>query len=178
MPEPISEPECRHCGFEKSMHHAPELICPAYSTFDPKPPASPGWQPIATAPKDGTRIAVAAYDGEVWQFRTDYWRDYWQGHGQGFGWIVEPTHWMSLPEPPVPLPPASEVIVDGRTCLFFRGPGGRWYIKDGANQIGDKCLHRDGTWRYASSLTPQDEWLFATESAARAFAEQAAQEDQ
>lgn len=59
---------------------------------------SDGWQPIETAPKDGTRVltfrvkfreamAVAWFDGEEWR----------PVHGSAW---PDPTHWMPLPEPP------------------------------------------------------------------------------
>jgi hypothetical protein len=206
-------------------------------------PATPGWQPIATAPKDGTRIAVAAYDGEVWQFRTDYWRDYWRGQGQGFGWIgVEPTHWMSLPEPPMPLPPApaSEhkssalgqpavrvgdglatdwrhksatedrfnsdksptaavgdesvtgarrfldqtataetpiVVADVKYHIAPSANGEHWLIEDTEHWM--RYLRHDRVWVQCGAWDGNslDDFKFATESAARAFAEQAAQEN-
>ena len=62
------------------------------------------WQPIETAPKDGTRICLAEYDdGELWpeearwSFWTDYWREY-PGGGAGFGQPRIPTRWIPLPE--------------------------------------------------------------------------------
>lgn len=63
------------------------------------------WQPIATAPKDGTRMLVACTNGAVYAVR-------W-GPLPDDGWVVVggsdlsvgrvrriPTHWMPLPQPP------------------------------------------------------------------------------
>ena len=54
------------------------------------------WQPIETAPKDGTRVlifsvdevVVAHYEGDMW-CENEY-DNLWHN----------PTHWMPLPEPP------------------------------------------------------------------------------
>jgi hypothetical protein len=63
------------------------------------------WQPISTAPKDGTRLLVSE-GGEVqvvaWR-ATPYGRQNW-GADDGesvfvAGWF-SPTHWMPLPPPP------------------------------------------------------------------------------
>lgn len=62
------------------------------------------WQPIETAPKDGTVFIAASTlaDGASWVFGTASWRNSWP-HGfvergtLATGW----THWMPLPEPPV-----------------------------------------------------------------------------
>lgn len=59
-----------------------------------------GWQPIETAPKDGTRILVFREneDGhEQKRIGVDYFK-------RGVWWLsrtqMRPTHWMPLPEPP------------------------------------------------------------------------------
>ena len=55
----------------------------------------PNWQPIESAPKDGTEILLYPYAVCKWDtedgafFRDD--SDIWPQH---------PTHWMPLPKPP------------------------------------------------------------------------------
>lgn len=56
------------------------------------------WQPIETAPRDGTRVLLAG-EGLVRECRWCYgdWQDPVYGE-----WFFEttPTHWVPLPEPP------------------------------------------------------------------------------
>jgi hypothetical protein len=75
------------------------------------------WQPIATAPKDGTLVRVRFYRPNVFESADGNHQDWecnaiydasdqppltaspWQNeNGQGFFWT--PTHWMPLPAPP------------------------------------------------------------------------------
>jgi hypothetical protein len=59
-----------------------------------------GWQPIETAPKDGTIVLV--WDGE--NMAVADWVEF--PYRPGGGWMEgievfsDPTHWMPLPEPP------------------------------------------------------------------------------
>lgn len=62
------------------------------------------WQPIATAPKDGTVIwgcdAVRGYDGKVVYTQSHEWMCVgFNQFGMDIGFY--PTHWMPLPKPPV-----------------------------------------------------------------------------
>lgn len=66
-----------------------------------------GWQPIETAPKDGTHVIFAtAYDGKIvhsvhsgaWGPAYDRGPNAWV---EDYDYkICEPTHWMPLPQPP------------------------------------------------------------------------------
>lgn len=51
------------------------------------------WQPISTAPRDGTEVLTFSPTGGM---RVDWARDdeKWQE------WVGHPTHWMPLPERP------------------------------------------------------------------------------
>jgi hypothetical protein len=59
-----------------------------------------GWQPIETAPKDGSPVLGVwqclnqTWDYNVVQFSDDVWWNYY------FDGSHTPTHWMPLPEPP------------------------------------------------------------------------------
>lgn len=62
------------------------------------------WQPIETAPRDGTLI-IGWEPGDVPRVCWPYWRTDQEGlwrysdafHGS---YAITPTHWMPLPDPP------------------------------------------------------------------------------
>jgi len=80
------------------------------------------WQPIETAPKDGSWVLITSYNTANWSDGVD--RSYWQTQTAHFingHWVTEsypdshygymeveylttyadgPTHWMPLPAPP------------------------------------------------------------------------------
>ena len=64
------------------------------------------WQPIETAPKDGTLIIVHTYTGNTtiaWYYKeTGLWPhdEPYSEDGEPCN-VGYPTHWMPLPEPPV-----------------------------------------------------------------------------
>lgn len=73
------------------------------------------WQPIETAPRDGTYVLVGRDMGEPWGFVRG--TGCWWGDGRDFvsGWICRgisdppgelglgsPTHWAPIPSPPKP----------------------------------------------------------------------------
>lgn len=56
------------------------------------------WQPIETAPKDGTEIlAVTTYAGEPYIDVVSFAHPYWIRSNR---YACRPTHWMPLPKPP------------------------------------------------------------------------------
>ena len=63
------------------------------------------WQPIETAPKDGTHILLARTDSE-WVCQGRYvcddkgWYELNNDASDHWGGEIYPTHWMPLPEPP------------------------------------------------------------------------------
>lgn len=60
------------------------------------------WQPIDTAPADGTRVLVLE-DSEVflsWQHRPGRWHT----PDESGRWELTPTYWMPLPKIPDVLP--------------------------------------------------------------------------
>lgn len=62
------------------------------------------WQPIETAPKDGSLILIYAKRGQAIGFWDDCWKidlEFVEWEGAAWGTIYNPTHWMPLPEPPV-----------------------------------------------------------------------------
>ena len=58
------------------------------------------WQPIATAPKDGTEVIL--YDPAWTRATTGIWDEhagFWC-YGDDYWFKAKPTHWQPLPEPP------------------------------------------------------------------------------
>lgn len=72
------------------------------------------WQPIESAPKDGTEILVAgptpghSRDGayiSVGMFDDGLWWSSWWEEREEENALFPPTHWQPLPPPPSPLSP-------------------------------------------------------------------------
>ena len=73
--------------------------------------AFPLWQPIATAPTDGTEIIVGwegrMVSGGFWFSRRQAWVT---PHGHYIR-AASPTHWLPLPDPPAASEPQSPAEV-------------------------------------------------------------------
>lgn len=63
-----------------------------------------GWQPIETAPRDGTRVRLLCSGREDFGFYQDYTERMLPGDTLSGEWSTEyghgePTHWRPLPPP-------------------------------------------------------------------------------
>lgn len=70
---------------------------------DGNKPSVGQWQPIETAPKDGTEILAYGRKQDGAYFVAFEYGDWWCAGPWDEGWCElnhAPTHWMPLPEPP------------------------------------------------------------------------------
>jgi len=71
-------------------------------TFEPTEKMKMDWQPIETAPRDGTLILIAGgtfFGVDIAAWRRDGWCGGYGAEYDGEYWH-KPTHWMPLPPPP------------------------------------------------------------------------------
>ena len=57
------------------------------------------WQPIETAPKDGSHFLGAEFWDNKWWYEEIWYSHTWKFGGGNF--LTKPSHWMPLPKPPV-----------------------------------------------------------------------------
>ena len=60
------------------------------------------WQPIETAPKDGTKV-LFWHNGDIhlaWWRKNILGQEGFGGYGWSYAEFSMPTHWMPSPEPP------------------------------------------------------------------------------
>ncbi len=57
------------------------------------------WQPIETAPKDGTRVLLYEPRDDEHMIEVGFW-DYDSWYGPVHVYTIWPTHWQPLPTPP------------------------------------------------------------------------------
>lgn len=70
------------------------------------------WQPIETAPKDGSHVLAwrSGWDRPAWVrwvWNPRVGREFWNDADEWDAYELEsepPTHWMPLPDPPLPAP--------------------------------------------------------------------------
>jgi hypothetical protein len=72
-----------------------------YTLQAAKPESVDVWQPIETAPRDGTWILVGQWiihdGGPFWNECVSWWTKSWGFNGNK---VAAATHWMPLPKPP------------------------------------------------------------------------------
>ena len=93
-------------GFMRPRYDTEEEAAKAWNTRADK--AVLYWQPIETAPKDGTEVILSKWSGSYATPETSfcwaingYFKDgYWYSKDPIIGKLAEPTHWMLLSQPP------------------------------------------------------------------------------
>jgi hypothetical protein len=123
---PLIEDACQQSHHRKQQAHYHRLLVEAGNLLEAAPPAETkaptGWQPIASAPRDG-RTLLLGYVNSCGRWRTlrgqwysqslieDEWEEPENGSPGWYEtsvenddppncWQTEPTHWMPLPAPP------------------------------------------------------------------------------
>jgi len=120
-------------GYDRATRDAEQRIR-ALPLPPPPPSNSSGWQPIETAPRDGTWVLVYAGDTHVACFSDYTSKDQWWTQGASLLSDPHPTHWQPLPPPPSeatsPWQPFATAPKDGSLIdLWWNGwrhPDCRW----------------------------------------------------
>ena len=97
IPE-VFDPTCCCCGTTGLTEENAAFIVAAVSAVR-EGSISPSWQPMETAPKDGTTVDLWSIDTRL----PDAWFEdgKWKVGGELGDYVVpNPTHWMPLPAPP------------------------------------------------------------------------------
>lgn len=99
-------------GASLTFPSASEAITAWNTRASPSAPVGEGWQPIETAPKDGTLVLAwcvhpfRRYGGEGYEGPViAHWTNHNDGGWTWYGLTGQFTHWMPLPQPPALLSP-------------------------------------------------------------------------
>ncbi len=95
------------------------------------------WQPIETAPKDGSQVLIAIgrrIEIAAWNENAEYDRfevaPGWQVFACEDGYysvaIEKPTHWMPVPDPPDHIRDATKMVPDSDNCRWWQDYHGNW----------------------------------------------------
>jgi hypothetical protein len=86
--------------FYQGMVSALEFVLSLANRPSPAPAAVEAWQPISTAPKDGTEVLVYVPRrlGPLFAGASNTTGIQWWSRNLG---DVQPSHWMPLPAPPI-----------------------------------------------------------------------------
>lgn len=93
-----------------------EIGYPVVLSASPAPPVASGWQPMGTAPKDGTHFIGNTQWGarEIWWHKDTYEGEYWTDEGDS---EPEPTGWIPLPGAAAP---QTENDKEAAAAAYFR----------------------------------------------------------
>jgi Lar family restriction alleviation protein len=90
--------DCTTCGAEGSWNSLGDTVA-AIAAWNRR---ASGWQPISTAPRDGTRFI--AWFPPCPQLKNGGWHECQWKRGWYHPFFVEPTFWQPGPLPPAPEP--------------------------------------------------------------------------